>query len=343
MPTIAIAPMDEALTFARTTDRRTIGVLSYEEGNVEGIPIEDDKDAIDFLNLYGYQGARALLEASKERVVVDAKFLGVPVDLSDRHIAAGTNYRDHAEEAAVDGGPFLFPKYVTPTGPRAPIPAGDALLDYEVELCLVPMRDIPAGEKATGGLVLCNDVTDRATLLREIDPENPQSGDGFTSGKSADGYLPVGDLFVVPRDLETFIKSLSLQLSVDGAERQRTKATLWIWDFDRILEEARTKKNVGWRYWGGVATLPLNDDGALPARTMIMGGTPGGTVFKGIYPSAYVRGIYAWITSGFADDIPHHVIEAQISAARESGDYLQTGSIVTIDVDKMGALANRIE
>lgn len=31
---------------------------------------------------------------------------------------------------------------------------------------------------------------------------------------------------------------------------------------------------------------------------MILTGTPGGTVFKGIYPSAYVRGGWAWLAGG---------------------------------------------
>lgn len=340
---IAIAPLGEALTFARDDAGRTFAVFSYERGRIEAAPLGDGEDAISFIGRLGYDGAKAQIESLSVRVVLDAASLGLPVDLGDRHIAVGTNYRQHAEEASVEGGPFLFPKYVRPTPPRAAIPAGDALLDYEVELCLVAIRPIAGGEKAQGGLVLCNDVTDRATLLRHLDPEDPESGDGFTSGKSAPGYLPVGDLFVAPRDLAAFVGTLTLQLSVNGAERQRAPATLWIWDFDRILDEARAQQGREWAYRDGAARLPFDDEGAIPARTMILAGTPGGTVFKGIYKSAYARGLARWIAGGFRGGVASHVIESHISAAKKRGDYLQQGDLVTIEVDRLGALANSVE
>ncbi len=342
-PTIKIAPLDEALTFARLADGQTLAVFSYESGRIEAAALPAGEDAIGLANRLGYEAVKRLIENLSARISVDAAMLVVPVDLASKHIAAGTNYRQHAEEASVEGGPFLFPKYVTPTSSRATIPAGQRLLDYEVELCLVAMKPIPAAGKAAGGLILCNDVTDRASLLRRIDPDDPQSGKGFTSGKSAEGFLPVGDLFVIPRNLDAFVSGITLQLSVDGAERQHVKATQWIWDFDRILDEARAKKEVEWNYWGGTARLPFDKAGAIPERTMIMAGTPGGTIFKEIYPSAYARGVFSWVASGFDSTLPVHVVEAHIRAAEASGDYLQPGSLVTIEVDTMGALANRVE
>ena len=58
---------------------------------------------------------------------------------------------DITDEAQVDDGPFLFPKLVTPSGPRAPVSAADRLLDYEVELCWVTLQDlVPTfGERMT--------------------------------------------------------------------------------------------------------------------------------------------------------------------------------------------------
>lgn len=341
--TIEIAPFDQALTFARLSDGATIAVLSYENGEIEGAPLVADEDAISLVDRIGYDGVRTMIETRVERISVDAASLDIPIDLKGKHIAAGTNFRDHAREADVDSGPFLFPKYVRPTASRAAIPAGDALLDYEVELCLVAMKDLAPDDEASGGLVLCNDVTDRKTLLREIDPRAPQSGKGFTSGKSANGYLPVGDLFVVARDLNAFVETLTLKLTVDGEERQDERAASWIWDFNRILIEARKRRDLTWEYWGGAARLPVTPDGVLPARTMIMAGTPGGTIFKGLYPSAYPRGIYSWTASGLKGRLAFHVVDAHIKAAEASGDYLQPGSLVSIEVDRMGTLSNRIE
>lgn len=342
-PTIEIAPLEVALTFARDADGRTLAVFSYKDGVISAAPLSAGEDAIDLVNRLGYDVTRNLIESMSARIEIDAATLSIPVDLGPQHIAAGTNFRDHAEEASVEGGPFLFPKYATPTPSRAGVRAGDGLLDYEVELCLVAMKPIAANEPARGGLILCNDFTDRALLLREIDPDNPESGKGFTSAKSADGFLPVGDLFIVPRDLSMFVSTVTLELSVNGALRQKSPASLWIWDFDRILAEAREARDVEWTYWGGAARFPFDPEGAFPARAMILGGTPGGTVFRGIYPSAYLRGLFSWISGGFKGSPASHVVESHIRSAQATGDYLRHGDLVTIEADKMGALSNRIE
>jgi 2-keto-4-pentenoate hydratase/2-oxohepta-3-ene-1,7-dioic acid hydratase in catechol pathway len=128
---------------------------------------------------------------------------------------------------------------------------------------------------------------------------NPESGVGFTSGKSAPGFLPVGDLFVVPRDVNAFSRNLVLQLSVNGVERQRSPVDLWIWDIDRILTEASRLRDRSWAFGGEVASLPFSADGTIPERTLVLTGTPGGTAFRGIYPSAYVRGGLAWLAGGW--------------------------------------------
>ncbi len=301
------------------------------------------EDAVDLLNRLGYDAVQAEIERAEQPVEIGVSDLTIPVDIGSVHIAAATNYRQHAKEASVEGGPFLFPKYVQPTPAQARIPAGEALLDYEVELCLLTMRPLHPADGASGGLILCNDVTDRATLLRKIDPDVPESGIGFTSGKSAPGFLPVGDLFVVPRDVKAFSRSLMLQLAVNDVERQRSSVSLWIWDLDRILIEASRLREQSWSFGEATARLPFDADGRIPERTLILTGTPGGTVFKGIYPSAYVRGGMAWLAGGWNQSLASHVVESQIATARTSGAYLHPGDRVSIQVDQMGTLENQVE
>lgn len=341
-PSIKIAPTDKALSFARLGEQ-TIAITAYANGQVTGVPVgQEGEDAIALVNRLGYDSVRAIVDGGDASVSASVADLAVPVDLMDRHIAAGTNYREHAEEAAVEGGPFLFAKYVAPTHSRATVSAGDALLDYEVELCLVTMAPTKAEAPAKGGLMLCNDVTDRATLLRNIDPDRPESGKGFTSGKSAPGYLPVGDLFVVPRDLDGFIDGLTLQLSVNGEERQRTSADMWIWDLDRILTEAGKIRNREWSYWGGTARLPFDKDGQIPTRTLVLAGTPGGTVFAGIDARSIGRGLVKWLAAGWDRPIEARVIESHIALASQQKRYLQPGDRMTIQVDGLGSLDNLI-
>lgn len=340
---IAIADTDDALTFARSGDR-TIAVSQYADGIIQGVPVgEAGEDAISLINRLGYDGVLTLIDGATETVEIDAASLAIPVDLEAQHIAVGTNYPAHAEEAEVQDGPFLFPKYVIPTSAHAPIPLGSGLLDYEVELCLVTTGPTQASEGPRGGLILCNDVTDRAMLLRNLDPGNPTSGEGFTDGKSALGFLPVGDLYVVPRDLGAFVQGLTLQLSVNGIERQRTVVTNWLWDLDQILIETGQARDRSWEWRQGEARLPISADGTIPARTLILAGTPDGTVFAGVYNRAYAVGLWRFLAGGWSESVTRHVIEAQIAHAEARNEYLEQGDQVTIRVDTMGALNNRVE
>ena len=345
--TVAIAPLDEALTFARTGDGRVIAVMTYTDGVVRGVDLSDlqtapGDDPIDLINRLGRVALEAAIRSRPAQVEVHATALVMPVNLTDSHIAVGTNYREHAEESAVTGSPFLFPKRVQPTHSRADIAAGDGLLDYEVELCLVPLTPLAPDAAVSGGLILGNDVTDRATLMRGVDIKNPQSGRGFTDGKSAPGYLPVGDLFVVPRDLARFVAGLTLQLSVNGVERQRDRADAWIWDLDEIVRQARSRRDVTWAWREGDARLAFTPDGAIAARTLIMAGTPAGTIFQGVPRSDRLAGALRWLRSGLRGALVHHVIEAYVSRQSAAGAYLQPGDLVTICVDRMGVLSNRI-
>jgi len=344
---IALAPLEAALTFARTTDGRILAVTRYQSGVVTGVELTalaatPSDDPIDLYNRLGREALEAVIRTGSPLAEVPVESLGPPVNLTSCHIAVGTNYRDHAEESAVTGSPFLFPKCVTPTGPRSDIPAGDGLLDFEVELCLVPLLPLGPADAAQGGLILGNDVTDRAVLMRGVDLKDPQSGRGFTDGKSAPGYLPVGDLFVIPRDLHAFVAGLILQLSVNGVERQRAPVTEWIWDLDEILARARARRGVAWTWREGTARLAFDADGAIPARTLILAGTPAGTVFQGVPAGDRRAGVLRWILSGFSGPVAGRVIAAYVDRSRAEKVYLQPGDRVTIRVDGLGALGNRI-
>ena len=346
--TLLIAPLDEALTFARGPTGQTIGVLSYRDDQVTGVDLSAlmlsaAEDAVDLVNRLGHDAVRAAIRSGEPIVTLPVSELDVPIRLTDAHIAVGTNYAEHAEESAVTGSPFLFPKLVTPTASRADIPTADGLVDFEAELCLVPMKPLGLTDPAGGGLILGNDVTDRAVLMRGVDLKNPQSGRGFTDGKSAPGYLPVGDLFVVPRDLNAFVAGLTLQLSVNGEERQRARVTEWIWDLIEILNQARAKRETVWSWREGEAHLAFTDDGAISARTLIMAGTPAGTIFQGVPGKDRRYGLLRWILSGFRGSVVPHVIAAYIARSQAQKAYLQPGDQVTIWVDRLGTLSNRVK
>lgn len=349
---VAIAPLDEALTFARIgpVERpRVMAVTAYAGGTVSGVDLSallgrPVGDPIEVVEREGWESLRGRIAAAPESaaVAVPAAELIAPVDLLGHHVAAGTNYPEHAGEAEVEDGPFLFAKLVEPSGPRAPVAAGEALLDYEVELAFVPFQPIREGAPLPMiGLVLSNDYTDRATLLRHVDPWDPTSGKGFTTGKSAPGYLPIGDLFVVPRDLRAFAAPLELRLWVNGAPRQQARVAEQIWDFDRLLAETWARRDVTWEHRGAQVSL-LAPDGTIPARSLILSGTPGGTVFQGVGWGTRLRGLRGWLSGGWSQPVAGAVMETYIREARADGSYLQPGDRVTIRVDRMGVIDNPI-
>ncbi len=344
---VDIAPRSEALTFARIGSPgayQLMLVSSYADGRVSGINLSASfgTDSDDPITLYAAQGYDALVAADGPALGVAVEDLVLPVDLTASHIAVGTNFPAHAEEATVEDGPFLFAKEVVPTPFNAPVSQGEALLDYEVELCFVALEDFDvASPPQSAGLVLCNDVTDRAKLMRHLNPSDVTSGDGFTTGKSAPGYMPVGNLFVIPRDLRSFAPEVDLKLYRGSDLVQSAKQSLAIWDFDEILSQSAARADVTWDYQGRQVGLPITN-GVVPARTAVLGGTPDGTVFKGIDRVAMIMGVADWLLGGWNKPLTHWVIERHIARAHAQGVYLQAGETMTISADHLGELVNPI-
>ncbi|MFC4349096.1 fumarylacetoacetate hydrolase family protein [Kordiimonas lipolytica] len=351
---IEIAPREEALTFARSYEngipQKLLLVIRYENETITGIDVSQalGRPVFDPIILYNELGRDAILAAlevipDSAAVTLPITSLGMPVGLGGSHIAAGANFPAHADDAEVEDGPFLFPKQVQPTHWTAPIPSGDGLLDYEAELCFVPLRDFPPVRTSREiGLILCNDVTDRALLLRHIDAFDIESGQGLTTGKSAPGYLPVGNLFVIPLDAEGFAQSLTLELSVNGEIRQSAPVSRMVWGLPEILRETEARKDRQWVFRGSRVGLPTRN-GRVPARAMIMSGTPAGTVFEGIRTMHKVRGFLDYALGGWDRPMQQWVVDRYIREEQKLGRYLKSGDIVHVRVDRMGELRNPVK
>jgi 2-keto-4-pentenoate hydratase/2-oxohepta-3-ene-1,7-dioic acid hydratase in catechol pathway len=352
LDSVAISDPETALTFARIGPdeaRRLIAVTRYQAGRVEGVDLSLSlgRPITDPIRVFLEEGYEVLRGAVSEPapgagVSISASELVIPLDLRDHHVAAGANFPEHAGETSVEHGPFLFPKLVRPTGPYSPVPVGAALLDYEVEVGWVPLQ--PLADSApleTMGLVVCNDYTDRGTLLRGLDPGDVASGEGFAAGKSSPGYLPVGNLFVVPRDFRAFAENLELRLYVNGRLRQRSMAREMIWDVDDILAEIWARRALTWEHRGERVSL-LGGSERIPDRILIMSGTPHGTVFRGISTRHKISGFLAWLLGDWEDSVPAHAISAYIDDARSAGVYLQPGDEVAIHVNHLGVIRNAV-
>jgi 2-keto-4-pentenoate hydratase/2-oxohepta-3-ene-1,7-dioic acid hydratase in catechol pathway len=273
---VGLAPAKLALTFARR-GREVLLVEALIDESVEARRIEGAEDPIELLSRAEAADVRRMA-ARGERLVVPLRELGVPVDLGVVHIAAGANFREHGDEIDVDE-PFLFPKLAEPTRWCSEVPAA-ARLDYEVELCFAPLSPISSADAASTrfGVLLCNDFTDRWTLAKGMLMPGAIGTRGFADGKGRPGFLPVGAFFVVPDDLDAFLAGVTLELWVDGELRQRSAANEMIWDLRRLVAESFARSDLDYHHAQGLRRI-LPEPGRIPARALLLSGTPGGVIF----------------------------------------------------------------
>jgi 2,4-didehydro-3-deoxy-L-rhamnonate hydrolase len=351
---VEISNHEEALTFFRVPDARSetdllrlFAATSYENERVSGVDLSaalgaDVDDPIEAFNRFGYAELARVVEAGDVEDFAVSE-LTLPVNLGDHHVAAGTNFPEHASETGVAGGPYLFPKLTSPTRHDATVSAGRALLDYEVEVGWVPLQPIERGSYPEFvGMILCNDYTDRDTLLRHIDTSNVASGDGFTTAKSFPGFLPVGNLFVIPRDRVAFEENVLLKLAVNGWLRQREHLRRRVWGIDEILDQSWAREKQTWDHRGEAVSLFSKTSDAIAERTLLMSGTPSGVVFNELNVEQKGSGFFDYVLGGWDESIPDHAVDNYIRDARGAGIYLHVGDEVVIHANHLGVIRNEV-
>jgi 2,4-didehydro-3-deoxy-L-rhamnonate hydrolase len=342
---VAIAPRNEALTFARFEHQgrlRLLLVTGYADDHAAGIDLTDRFPALptDPIGAFAALGHDALHQLAGTEVRIPADALRVPFDGTAVQVAAGINYPEHGREVGLDES-FLFPKISRPGHFLAPVAARDALLDHEIELGFVALAPLRAGPPPRHvGLVLASDYTDRARLMRRIDLGHIASGRGFTEAKSAPDFMPVGPLLVIPSQPEAFYRSLRLRLWVNGRLRQVAEPRLLAWDWPRILQETFERQALRWTVDGRDVALPVNR-GEVPAGTVFLSGTPDGVIFR--EPSA--RQIFLGVselvfTLRWGDT--QAVVEPLIRESARRREYLQPGDTVVMHADRLGVIRNTI-
>jgi 2,4-diketo-3-deoxy-L-fuconate hydrolase len=342
---LRIAERADALTFARFLQDgapRVLLVDSLRDGKVSGIDLQQKfpgsaSDPIDLFNQFGYQ---VLQDIDGPRVTVKVSELLLPFTGTDNQIAVGINYPAHGLEAEVDDS-FLFPKRTLATPFLSSVPAGNHLLDYEIELGFVLLEDLPLGvEPDYVGLVLASDYTDRAELVRNARLTDVSSGEGFTQGKSAPGFMPVGNLLVIPKFFRAYYRTLELGLWYNGVQRQEAHPVDMSWDFGRIIDETFARQNRRWRWKGETVSLPV-ENGVIPARTMILSGTPAGVIYQApTFRQLFVGVSEMVFTLQWMN--PQSVIEPFLREEYRSGRYLKSGDVVQMKADRLGSIDNTI-
>ncbi len=345
-----LAPISEAVTLARYIgsegEPATLLVTGFDEETVTGVDLSDlgaPRTGNPLRDLAGLEG----VELNDDRL---AQLPQVQVAIGDllpaappgtRHIGTGTNFPEHAAEAN-SGSVFQFPKFGTATPARTSIQAKPGiLLDYEVELCMRFDRDIASLEDfdaAMKGVFLCGDFTDRNALVELADPDNLDSGYGFSDAKSGPGSYPSGPFLVVPRGWESFVGELRMTTEVNGDPRQDARGREMTLDFRQLVEKALSDMESERFFYQG-EFYRLAPSVRIEEDMTIMSGTSEGTIFTPPSRADYIEGIVAYLGSGgpfsstgLVDTVKQRFIRNEL----EGGHFLQAGDTVRHDSNWLG-------
>lgn len=289
---MTVAPPERAVTLARSRSGAALLVTRVNAEGVVAIDLgaarrEDFEDTLQAFARLGFDELRALSDSATPARYAWRE-LGTPLAEIEPHIAAGTNYRAHAEEVGHEGDPFLFPKLSRPTPWNSHVAPGGRI-DHEVELCAVLLTDHTPETPASLGYVLCGDFTDRWLLVRDIDLGGEMGRTGFPLAKGGEHRFPIGPLLVIPED-DDFYKELMLALYVNDELRQNAGADQMIWPPREILARALADCSVPYDLES--TAVYLGDCESLPVGTILLTGTPEGVLFHPTTiwnPAAYLR------------------------------------------------------
>jgi len=195
-------------------------------------------------------------------------------------IAVAVNYRAHGLEMnrnlAADynkDAPFVFAKSpkATLNAPGGPvvIPEGRDRIDWEIELAAIIGKKatnvrVESAEDYLWGFGLFLDISDRAGQTRK----EPLFNADWFSGKSRDGFAPMG-AFIIPKEFLKTYQNTGLKLAVNGQVMQESNTSYMVHNVKELV-----------RFITSVQTLEPGD--------IIATGTPEG-VGNGRKPPVFLK------------------------------------------------------
>ncbi|NOX83687.1 MAG: hypothetical protein GXP06_12030 [Alphaproteobacteria bacterium] len=347
---VGVARADQAITLAqfKTTagETATILVLDYDSGRVSGIdlfklgaPRLEDPFAV--LEAVTRDSLRNAAVDDVARIVVPVEQLLPAGPGGARHIGIGTNFPEHAEESSSDSV-FNFPKFGAATPARTIVQVEPGvLLDYEVELCMRFDRDVSSladFDAATKGVFLCSDFTNRTALVELVDPDNLDSGYGFSDAKSGLGFFPTGPFLVIPQDWAAFVSDVRMTTELNGEPRQDARGGEMILDFRQLTEKVLADMAEP-RFFYRDEFYRLARDGRIAADMALMSGTSEGVIFTPPVRHDYIEALLTYLITGgplAGRDLMEVAIQVFINNELASGHFLQGGDEVTYRSSALG-------
>lgn len=353
---LGLAPPDEAITLARFAGDdgrvRTMAVTSWDGETATGIDLEQlgapvTNDPFEALGGADLSVVRASqFEGLQMTTVAIAKLLPSGPG-GAQQIGTGTNFPEHAEEAN-STSVFQFPKFGPASPARTAVRANPGiLLDYEVELCVRFDRELksPADfDQAVKGFFLCGDFTNRNALINLADPDNLDSGNGFSDAKSGPDFFPTGPFLVIPKDWKAFISNVRMTTAVNGSPRQDARGNEMTLDFRSLAEKAFGDMDQP-RFLYRDGYVRLTPEASIPASATLMSGTSEGTIFTPPTRSDIIEAIMAYVGQGgplageeFMDVARRTFIANELA----SKHYLQPGDTVQHGSNELGSIEVRV-
>lgn len=351
-----IAPLEEAVTLAqfRGSDggKRTLLVLAREGERVTGIDLaklgaNDSEDPL--AALAGIDRGRLTSEGLHDmpRVTLEIDDLLPAAPTGTRHIGTGTNFPEHAREAN-SGAVFQFPKFGTATPARTTVRAEPGiLLDYEVEICLRfdrPVRSLADFDAAVKAFFLCGDFTNRNALINLADPDNLDSGRGFSDAKSGPDFFQTGPFIVVPRDWKAFVANLRMTTSLNGEPRQDARGREMTLDFRALADKALKDMSKPRFLYAGRYTK-LMPEPAIDRDATLMSGTSEGTIFTPPTRADLIEAGLAYVLKGGPLSQGSALETARqtfIANELDGQHFLQPGDIVRHQSNDLGDITVKV-
>lgn len=355
--TMQVAPLEVAITLAqvrRADDAiATLLVVGLEDDEIIAIDLSDTTGLLipDPFVVLASASPDELLSLSgddelQQRYAIADLLPAAPT--GSRHIGTGTNFPEHAEEASSDAV-FQFPKFGQAMPARSSVAwKSDVMLDYEVEFCMRFDRTIRSQEDfeaAQKGLFLCGDFTDRSKLIRLIDPDDLDSGRGFSDGKSREDFFPTGALLVIPHDWWKFIDEERMTTYVNGVPKQDARGGEMILDFRALTMRALSEMNrARFLYEGNY--YKLAPQAAITPEMTLMSGTAEGVIFTPPTRGDIIEGATRWLfwaEWAKGTGLVASVIETFIANELASDHFLQPGDVVEHRSSFLGNIVVEVE
>jgi 2-keto-4-pentenoate hydratase/2-oxohepta-3-ene-1,7-dioic acid hydratase in catechol pathway len=285
-------------------------------------------------------------------------------------VGIGLNYREHREETGAEDlagvaadEVLVFPKFVAPTGAYAPVSAGVKigsqaalpvrLLDYEAELGILLLEDLDLNEPPATyaefidgvAFFTANDVSDREPII--LDSEY-----GYTRGKSHPTYLPTGPWMIHGRHLQPLApgeghERLELELLVREPDRgqlavlsqrlQYSATDRMILGPWKIVQTLAARYREGMRSCmrdaGGEPRYTHTREGIIPAGSIILTGTPGGTAIQEPGP---LDKLDLFLRGGLSISGARQLMVRDSESHIEESHYLQPGNQVETAITLLG-------